>query len=176
MSDHDEQQVADRLAALEAKLDAKAVEAAAVHRQLHTPPRHPGGGAGFNQEAQHRQDAALHERRRRHEEWQHDYDERLARVAPKVAQLEAKLSELDTRRQELERRHAVETAKVQAEADRVRREIGKLSTPPPMPADPPSPDAVEMVRVDAGADWGVQYIPKEVYDAQNRRRQSGRKR
>jgi phage shock protein A len=91
------------------------------------------------EEARHRDEKALHERRRRHEEWQHDYDAQMARVAPKVEQLEAKLSELDTRRQEIERRYAAELAKVQAEGDRVRREVGKLSTPPPMPADPPKP-------------------------------------
>jgi DNA repair exonuclease SbcCD ATPase subunit len=175
MSD-EQQQIAERLAALEAKLDAKAAEAAEVHRHLHTPPKHPGGGAGVLEEAQYRQDRALHERRRLREEWSREYEEQLARVAPKVDQLEAKRRDLEAKRDDLQRRHAVELAKVQADIDGAHREIGRLTNPPPMPADPPSPDAVEMVRVDAGSDWGVQYVPKEIYDAQNRRRQSGRKR
>jgi hypothetical protein len=173
MSDHDEQ-IAQRLAALEAAQDAKALEAAAVHRALHTPPKHPGGAAGFNQRLQYRQDAQLHERRRLHEEWQRKYDEQLARVAPKVEQLEAKRRGLEVKRDELQRRHAVELAKVQADIDGARGEIGKLSTPPPMPADPPSPDAVDVV---AFYDMGhLQLVPKEVMDAQKRRRQQERKR
>ena len=144
-----------------------------MHRHLHTPPKHPGGSASVLEEARYRDEKALHERRRRHEEWQHAYDEQLARVAPKVEQLEAKLSDLDTRRQEIERRYAAELAKVQAEGDRVRREIGKLSAPPPMPADP-SPDAVDVVAV---YDMGhLQLIPKEVMDAQKRRRQERKQR
>jgi hypothetical protein len=170
------EEIAARLAAMERAQDAKAVEAAAVLRQLHTPPRHPGGGAGFNQEARYREEKALHERRRLREEWEREYDEQLARVAPKVEQLDAKRRGLEAKRDDLQRRHAVELAKVQADIDGAHREIGRLTNPPPMPADPPSPDAVEMVLVDAGADWGMQHIPKETYDAQNRRRQSGRKR
>jgi hypothetical protein len=173
MSDHDEQ-IAERLAALEAKQDAKAVEAAAVQLHLHTPPRHPGGGAGFNKEAQYRQDAAIHVRRRLREEWAQAYEEQLARAKPKTDQLEAKRRGLEAKRDELQRRHAVELAKVQADIDSAHREIDRLTNPPPIPADPPSPDAVEVVAVyDSGH---LQLIPREVMDAQKRRRQQERKR
>jgi DNA repair exonuclease SbcCD ATPase subunit len=173
MSDHDEQ-IAERLAALEAKQNVSEVEAAALERALHTPPKHPGGAAGLNQRLQYRQDRALFERRRLHEEWQAKYHEQLETVAPKVEQLEAKLSELAIRRQEIERRYAAELAKVQAEGDRVRGEIGKLSTPPPLPPDPPNPDAVDVV---AFYDMGhVQLVPRDVMDAQQRRREQEQKR
>jgi hypothetical protein len=170
MSDHDEQ-IADRIAALESKLDAKAAEAVALERALHTPPKH--GGAGFSKEALYRQEKALHERRILREEWQREYDQQLRRAKPKTDQLEAKLRELGTRRQEIERRYAAELAKVRAEGDRVRREVGKLSTPPPLPPDPPT-DAEE---VTVGYDMGhVQVVPKAAIDAQKRRHRQVRTR
>ena len=169
-----DEKIAERLAALEAKQDAKAVEAAAVHRALHTPPKHPGGGAGVLEEARHREETARYERRRRHELWGQAYEAQMRRAKPKTDQLEAKLTELAAKRQEIERRYAAELAKVQAEADRVRREIGKLSTPPPMPADPPSPGAEEVVAI---YDMGhVQIVPKAAVDAQKRRHRQVRTR
>jgi chromosome segregation ATPase len=168
------EEIADRLAALESKMDAKAAEAAELNRRLNTPPE-VRKGASRNQEAQHRQDAALHERRRLREEWAQAYDEQLVRVAPKVEQLEAKRRELEAKRADVRRRQAAELTKLEADVQKVCREIDQLTAPPPMPADPPSPDAVEMVLVDAGANWGGQmYIRKDVADAQEGRRQQAR--
>jgi hypothetical protein len=166
--------IADRLAALEAKQDAKAIEAAAVERALHAPPKNPGG-AGFAKEQLYRQDAARYERVRLHEEWEREYDEQLARAKPKIERLTAKQRSLEADRVELRRRQTAEMADLERALGKVRREIDELSAPPEPPADPPSPDAVEMVAVDAGGSWGRQLVPRDVYDAQTRR-QSGRRR
>jgi hypothetical protein len=175
MSDRDEQ-LGARIAALEAAQHVSEVEAASLERALHAPPHPSGGGAGLNAEALARQDAQRLARVQLHEKWQASYDEQLAKVAPKIERLTAQQRALEAERVELRRRQTVEMVKLEAAIGKVRREIDELATPPEAPADPPSPDQVESVLVDAGGSWGPQLIPRAVYDAQTQRRQSGKRR